>query len=35
MMNNIFISTDPVGNIKPEREKSTESVYDKRGLLVV
>jgi phage terminase large subunit-like protein len=59
MMDNIFIKSDPAGNIKPDKEKSTEkidgvvatimaldraircgndtseSVYDKRGLLVL
>ena len=58
MMDNIFIRTDPAGNIKADKEKSTEkidgavaaimgldraircgnetseSVYDRRGLLV-
>ena len=26
MMNNIFIRTDPAGNIKPGKEKSTEKI---------
>lgn len=26
MMDNIFIRTDPVGNIKPDKEKSTEKI---------
>lgn len=38
-MDNIYIRTDPAGNIKADKEKSTEkidgaaSVYDERGLL--
>ena len=57
MMDNIFVKTDPAGNIKPDKEKSTEriggavalimaldralrnqnveSIYDKRGLLIL
>ena len=41
-MDNIFIRTDPAGNIKPDKEKSTEkidgvvatteSVYDRRSI---
>ena len=26
MMDNIFIKTDPAGNIKPDKEKSTEKI---------
>ena len=26
MMDNIFIRTDPAGNIKPDNEKSTEKI---------
>ena len=26
MMDNIFIRTDPAGNIKPDKEKSTEKI---------
>ena len=26
MMDNIFVRTDPAGNIKPDKEKSTEKV---------
>ena len=26
MMDNIFIRTDPAGNIKPDKEKSTERI---------
>lgn len=26
MMDNIFISTDPAGNTKPDKEKSTEKI---------
>jgi phage terminase large subunit-like protein len=26
MMDNIFIKTDPAGNIKPDKEKSTERI---------
>ena len=26
MMNNIFVRTDPAGNIKPDKEKSTEKI---------
>ena len=59
MMDNIYIRTDPAGNIKADKEKSTEkidgaiatimaldraircgndvseSVYDRRGLLII
>lgn len=44
-MDNIFIKRDPAGNIKPDKEKSTEkidgtvdtgdSIYDERDLLVL
>ena len=26
MMDNVFISKDPAGNIKPDKEKSTEKI---------
>lgn len=26
MMDNIFVRTDPLGNIKPDKEKSTEKI---------
>jgi phage terminase large subunit-like protein len=26
MMDNIFVRTDPAGNIKPDKEKSTERI---------
>lgn len=26
MMDNIFVKTDPAGNIKPDKEKSTEKI---------
>ena len=26
MMDNIFVRTDPAGNIKPDKEKSTEKI---------
>ena len=26
MMDNIFIKTDPAGNVKPDKEKSTEKI---------
>ncbi len=26
MMDNIYIKTDPAGNIKPDKEKSTEKI---------
>jgi phage terminase large subunit-like protein len=26
MMDNIFIKTDPAGNVKPDKEKSTERI---------
>lgn len=26
MMDNIFVKTDPAGNIKPDKEKSTERI---------
>lgn len=29
MMNNIFIRTDPAGNIKPDKEKSAEKIDGK------
>ena len=26
MMDNVFIKTDPAGNLKPDKEKSTEKI---------
>jgi len=35
MMDNIYIKTDPTGNIKPDKEKSTERIDDAVALIMV
>jgi hypothetical protein len=34
MMDNIYLRTDPAGNIKPDKEKSTEKIDGAAGTIM-